>query len=286
MLDNNLAVFSEGEECSNDWGTFWVFTYQAGVLIPKQHSFQDFYFHLQAVNGIGLVREKALHKKGISSLAELANTPFCEDGKLVLAGLEAKNWPLIYRRFPRFMVLAALPRERITVLDIETAGFGFAMPIFLVGVITLTPLPQIKLFLARHPAEEAAMLKAVSIELERAEAVITYNGGSFDLPVLKKRASRWGLPFPKPLNLDLLPVVRKILGKEVPDCRLKTIEKIILKYERHLDPASGEIPLIYQKFLLAQEPKLLDEVISHNARDLESLILIWNYLDEREINKC
>ena len=284
MIDNNLAVFSEGEECSNAWGSFWVFTYQAGVLIPKLHSFQDFYFHLQAINGIGLVREKALHKKGIRSLLELENTPFNEDGNLVRVGLEAKDWPFIYNRFPRFMVLAALPRERIAVLDIETSGFGFAMPIFLVGIMTLTPLPQIKLFLARHPAEEAAMLYAVSLELEKKEAVITYNGASFDLPVLKRRAARWELPFQKPLNLDLLPVVRKILGKEVPDCRLKTIEKIVLDYERHLDPASSEIPLIYQKFLLKQEPKLLEEVINHNARDLESLILIWNYLDERENN--
>lgn len=285
MLDNNLAVFSEGEECSNAWGTFWVFTYQAGVLVPKIHSFQKFYLHLQAINGIGRVRERTFHKEGLLSITELENTPFYDDAKHVLAGLEAENWPFIYSRFPRFMVLAALPREKIAVLDIETSGFGFAMPVFLVGVMTLTPLPQIKLFLARHPAEEAAVLKAVSLELEKKEAVITYNGASFDLPVLKRRAARWDLPFQKPLNLDLLPVVRKILGKEVPDCRLKTIEKIVLEYERHLDPASSEIPLIYQKFLLEQDPKLLEEVVNHNARDLESLILIWNYLDERENNK-
>lgn len=282
--EEQLAIFSEGREMYNLEGTFWEFNYETEVLFPATRNIDSLYFYLQAVTGIGPKREAHLKSEGICSLQDLVrqNNPLSSDTPILLKALANQDWPLIYKRFPRFSVLCSIPQDKIAVLDIETTGFGFGKPIFLIGLLLLRPKCQLKLFLARHPAEEAAMLQAVTTELKDKIAVITYNGASFDLPALHRRAERYDIKFPPMLNMDLLPVVRRLLGSELPNCRLKTIEKIILEYERHSDPASSEVPEIYHQFLMEQDPNLLDEVISHNARDLESLVEIWQYLDERE----
>ncbi|MDD2431014.1 MAG: ribonuclease H-like domain-containing protein [Firmicutes bacterium] len=283
-----LAVFPEGEEVTNEWGSCWVFTYDVDLAIPHLREFYELDCYLQAVRGIGPVREEKLNSEGVYTISGLVKTckneSLLEDASLAYRAISNKDWPTIFKRFPKFTVLGSVPRDKIAVVDIETSGFGFAMPIFLVGILTLNPAPLVKLFLARHPAEEPAMLQQASSELSDKLAVITYNGASFDLPVMTKRCIRSDVAFTKPLNLDLLPIVRRLLGKEVPDCKLKTIEKLILKYERDKDPASSEIPAIYQQFFMEQDPSVLTDVISHNKVDLESLIKIWSYLDERDRN--
>jgi len=281
-----FATFCEGHEIQNSWGSFWLFSYDLNLNVPAEQDINVLEVFLQAVRGIGPVREKKFRAFGIQTLWDLAKKSpdglVREDAQRVCEALEIRDWALLLERFPKFKVLSAVPREKLAVIDIETSGFTPALPIFLVGVLTFEPNPKKRIFLARHPVEEPAMLKeAVSVIADKA-CVITYNGASFDLPMLEKRCNRLDVPFQKPFNVDLLPIVRKLIGQEVPDCKLKTIERIVLQYERYNDPASSEVPEIYQRFFLEQNPDILQDVIDHNKKDLTSLVEIWSYLDERD----
>lgn len=169
--------------------------------------------------------------------------------------------------------LATLDPRGALFLDTETTGLagGAGTVAFLVGLAFWdTEGLVLEQLLVRALGEEAPMLARVRERIERASFLVTFNGKSFDLPLLRTRfvLARMDPP-PSPPHLDLLHVARRVHGKRVKQgCRLVTLERDVLGFERHDDVPSGEVAACYLHFLRTGDARSLLGVVEHNAWDV------------------
>ena len=167
-------------------------------------------------------------------------------------------------------------------LDVETTGLGTGSGTlaFLVGLGTWhgSRLCVRQLLLADH-ADERALLAAVGTALGRDACLVTYNGRSFDWPLLvtRFRLQRWDPPLPAS-HLDLLPVARQLWRHRLTDARLATVEVGICGVTRSGDLPGALVPERYFAYLRQRQPELLREVLDHNRQDIVSLGLLLRVL--------
>jgi uncharacterized protein YprB with RNaseH-like and TPR domain len=193
---------------------------------------------------------------------------------------------------PELLALLALdPRvascdpNRALFLDTETTGLsgGAGTVAFLVGLAfwdggTLV-LEQL---LVRALGEEAPMLERVRERVRAASMLVTFNGKSFDMPLLRTRFVLARVePPPEPPHLDLLHVARRIHGKRVRQgCRLVALEREILGFERIDDVASGDVSECYLHFLRTGDAQALLGVVEHNAWDVVAMAALLGLYGE------
>jgi uncharacterized protein YprB with RNaseH-like and TPR domain len=172
--------------------------------------------------------------------------------------------------------LASCDPRRALYVDTETTGLsgGAGTVAFLVGLAwwdggTLV-LEQL---LVRALGEEAPMLEHLRRRIAAASMLVTFNGKSFDMPLLRTRFVMARLaPPPEPPHLDLLHVARRVHRKRVKDgCRLVAIEREVLGFVRHDDVESGDVSACYLHFLRTGEARALLGVIEHNAWDVAAM---------------
>ena len=99
-------------------------------------------------------------------------------------------------------------------LDTETTGLagGSGTYAFLIGIGHITPAGfRVRQFFMRDYGEEKSQLAAVAQFLEAFKVLVTYNGKSFDQPLLETRyrMTRQKPPFSRLQHLDLLHGDRK-----------------------------------------------------------------------------
>ena len=159
--------------------------------------------------------------------------------------------------------------EHLVFLDIETTGLGNT-PAFLVGLMTWTGAGfAVRQYLARHYAEEAAMILTSLGVTTAHRLLVTFNGKTFDVPYLRTRAVALGLPWALPLpHFDLLHVSRQLWRGHVPNCRLQTLEALICGRPRQGDIPGHEIPEAYHAFVRTGNAWQLVEILKHNRLDL------------------
>lgn len=169
-------------------------------------------------------------------------------------------------------------------LDLETTGLsgGAGTVAFLVGLGAFDPdggFRTTQFFLGGF-AGERAMLHAVAEAAAGHPLVVTYNGGSFDLPVME---TRWlfhrlvpaleGLP-----HFDMLPPARRLWRDTMSggerSCRLVALEEALLGLRREGDVPGFEIPSRYFEFLRTGDAQPLEPVLLHNRFDLLSLAVL------------
>jgi uncharacterized protein len=173
--------------------------------------------------------------------------------------------------------------EHIVFLDTETTGLagGTGTLAFLVGISQITPHGlEFTQFLLRDPAEERAMLTALSEYMTDARAVVTYNGKSFDIPLLNNRflLHRLQSPFIGLDHIDLLHMARKIWKKKLVSKRLANVETEILRVERAMDEVPGYlVPQVYFDYLRTGDARPLAGVLYHNEMDVLSLTALLQY---------
>ncbi|MBX7080470.1 MAG: ribonuclease H-like domain-containing protein, partial [Nannocystaceae bacterium] len=133
-------------------------------------------------------------------------------------------------------------------LDVETTGLGHDAVPFLVGLAwPRDGRVHVRQYQLDDPAGERAMWLEVLATLTREAtgALVTFNGGSFDLVLVRVRLRRLGLASDDltariaHARLELLPRARALLRHAVPDVRLATLERRVLGLSRRDDP-SGE----------------------------------------------
>ncbi len=156
--------------------------------------------------------------------------------------------------------------------DIEATGLT-ALPLFLIGVMDRQGDElETRLYLARDYSEEAAVVSLFQREAAHAEHLVSFNGKSYDLPFIRSRAAYHLMEFDVDLpHTDLLHVSRKIWGKGLPNCRLGTLETMILGRPRTGDIPGAEIPEAYHAFVRTGDAADLARIMEHNRLDLVSL---------------
>jgi uncharacterized protein len=167
------------------------------------------------------------------------------------------------------------PATPLLCLDTETTGLGSAAGTvaFLVGVGWFDgERMRLLQLLLPDMSEEGALLDALAAEVPRAGCLVTYNGRSFDWPLLETRF-RMGRRVPPALegHLDLLLLVRRIFRHRLPDARLQTVERHLLRRHRAPDIPSWEIPAAYHSFLRGGTAAPIRVIARHNAEDVVTL---------------
>ena len=129
-------------------------------------------------------------------------------------------------------------------------------------------------------AGERAMLHAVAEAMAGRPLVVTYNGGSFDLPIME---TRWLFHRLVPAlenrpHLDMLPPARRLWKEQVGggerSCRLVSLEQSLLGSVRVGDVPGFEIPARYFEFVRTGDAAPLEPVLEHNRFDLLSLAVL------------
>lgn len=180
--------------------------------------------------------------------------------------------------------------SRMAFLDTETTGLagGSGTVAFLVGVGRLTNEGLcVRQYVMRDFDEEASMLHAVAEDLSRADVLVTYNGKSYDEPLLATRytLSRIRPPFARMEHLDLLHSARRLWKLRFESCRLMALETEILGFSREGDVPGSLIPQIYFDFLRTKRAMAMRGVLRHNALDILTLAALTAILPERYATK-
>ena len=125
----------------------------------------------------------------------------------------------------------------------------------------------------RDYGEEASVLAALTKYLESFEVLITYNGRTYDQPLLETRyrMTRQKPPFGRLEHLDLLFGARRLWKLRFESCRLVELENQILGVERQGDIPGAMIPYVYFDYLRRKNPSSLQRVFYHNAMDILTL---------------
>lgn len=165
-------------------------------------------------------------------------------------------------------------------LDTETTGLagGSGTYAFLIGVgsIDLEGF-RVRQFFMRDYSEEPSLLYALTRYLADFEVLITYNGKSFDQPLLETRYTmcrkylRAAHPFGRMVHLDLLYGARRLFKLRLENCRLVNLEYQILGLERDADVPGELIPYYYFEYLRTRHAFRLIPVFHHNVLDIVSL---------------
>jgi uncharacterized protein len=122
-------------------------------------------------------------------------------------------------------------------------------------------------------AAEAAMLRAFASWLDPAHVLVSYNGRSYDAPLLatRYRLARVANPLAQLSHLDLLHPTRRRYKGVFENCRLATIERHVLDVLREDDLPGAEAPAAWLTWLRGGSAANLRRVVTHNATDLSSL---------------
>ena len=176
--------------------------------------------------------------------------------------------------------------ERLLFIDTETSGLsgGTGTFAFLVGYGRFSSegflLTQLMI---RDPGEEPAMLLHLINQINDKDIFVSFNGKSFDIPLLQNRLvlNRLPVKLREFQHIDMLHISRKLWKFSLESCSLKTIESAILKFNRNSEDVPGwMIPDIYFAFLRTGDPSGLKEVVYHNAQDILSLAALFIHVSK------
>src|SRR5580700_6060604 len=186
--------------------------------------------------------------------------------------------------------------EKWLFLDTETTGLsgGTGTYAFLVGMAWWDAggLQVEQLFL-RDFCQEHSLLQELSQRLAERPVLVTFNGKTFDWPLLENRFTMTrAIRVPQlAAHLDLLHPARALWKLRLGSVRLVELERHVLDAERlgwHRgdDVASALIPQFYFDYLRGGTADPLAGVVKHNQMDLRGLAALYGkintMLDERQ----
>ena len=173
---------------------------------------------------------------------------------------------------------------RFLFFDAETTGLsgGAGTIIFLAGFgrITASGIAVRQYFLSDYPGEREFLSAILAAELSSPSILTSYNGKSFDLPLLRGRLILNGLPVPVFEQYDLLHPARACWRSILGSCSLGDLERGVIGIAREEDIPGSLIPARYFAYLSSRDPALLSDVFSHHLQDLRSLDVLARRLSE------
>ncbi|HTU32501.1 MAG TPA: ribonuclease H-like domain-containing protein [Candidatus Acidoferrum sp.] len=161
-------------------------------------------------------------------------------------------------------------------LDTETTGLagGTGTYPFLVGIGWWDAGGlEVEQFFMRDHSEEHSLLVALAERMSERRVLVTFNGKTFDWPLLETRYRMTRVirpPAPR-AHLDFLHPARTLWRLQLGSARLPALERHALGWDRGVDIDSSLIPTIYFDFLRGGSPDPLVPIFLHNQMDLRGL---------------
>jgi len=181
--------------------------------------------------------------------------------------------------------LRSFDMRRSTFLDVETTGLslGTGTIAFLVGLGWFADggFCVRQLFVDRIE-NEPAVLGAMIEALGPRPMLVTFNGKSFDVPVLRSRLTlcRMDADLGGAGHLDLLHASRRLWKRRIGDCSLDSCERAVLGLEREGDVPGELIPEIFLEYLQTGSPGRIPDVFHHNLLDVVSMAALAGRMSE------
>jgi len=194
--------------------------------------------------------------------------------------------------------------RRVVFFDVETTGLsgGAGTLAFLAGCAWFEDDRfRVRQFFLSGPSGERAMLAALAGIFDDASMLVTYNGRTFDVPLMETRWAFHRTPCPTDdlPHFDMLPVARRLWGRRRTSCgdewgaaagrsddgydegggarascSLSALEGSVLGFHRVGDVPGFEIPVRYFHFLRTGDPQAVEGVLEHNRWDLLSTAVV------------
>lgn len=199
---------------------------------------------------------------------DLALSSFLELSSDVVASLEQDSR------------VADVDLRRACFLDTETTGLsgGTGTMAFIVGLGFFGEEGfELRQYFLRDPGDEPAMVEALMERLPAFEALISFNGRAFDVPIIENRfiLAREVPTLRDKVHVDLLHPARRLWRYALSSCALTALERDVLGVRRRqADVPSGEIPWLYRDYLQTGDARDMERVLYHNKIDILSLVTL------------
>ena len=165
--------------------------------------------------------------------------------------------------------------ERILYLDTETTGLAGAGTVaFEVGLGWMAKDGfHVRQLVMRDYPEERFLLDEIVRVAENFDVICTFNGKTFDLPLLKNRfiMNRIRTDCLDKPHIDLLHIARRVWKLRLQRCNLTNLEEALLGIPRVDDLPGALVPERFFSYLKTGDFHLLDDVLTHNEQDIVSL---------------
>lgn len=166
--------------------------------------------------------------------------------------------------------------------DTETTGLGTGAGTFpflhAVGRFEEDEFVVHQYFLADYAAEGELLTALVHDHFPDGTTVVTFNGKSFDWPLLQNRLTMHRLTAPVVFHLDLLYPSRRLWRQTLSRVSLGSVESAVLGLERTDDLPGKEAPMRYFEYVAEGDLSRLVPVFDHNATDVCSLVTLAGHL--------
>ena len=171
----------------------------------------------------------------------------------------------------------------VAYVDTETTGLSGGSGTYVFVAAVARPIDcglRVAQVFLPQPGMEPAFLHALREEIEPADSIATFNGGSFDLPVLRTRWVMARMPgeLTDAPHVDLLTLVRALYRHRLETCTLRMVEERLLGYERDDPIPSALVPDAYFEYLRAGSLEFLEAALEHNRLDVISLVHLHSRL--------
>lgn len=176
-----------------------------------------------------------------------------------------------------------LSLDRLAFFDLETTGLsgGSGTIAFLATVASFEGRDLIlrQTFMEDYPGE-SDFLEIVCAQLMAADWVASYNGASFDLPLLQSRCVVNRIPPPLVKQIDLLHDCRRFWSYCAESCTLGSMEAFLLAKIREEDIPGALVPRVWLEYVKAdslreEQKALMSLVWRHNLEDVISLAQVF-----------
>lgn len=166
-------------------------------------------------------------------------------------------------------------KENLLYLDIETTGLSpETSALTVIGCCKSGG--ELMQWFNESGMEQKQILASFLSYVEKFDTIITYNGGTFDLPFLKKKCEEYGFPYSMD-NKNYIDLYKNLRAWKhllpIKNLKQKSVEEF-LGISR-ADRLSGrQLIKVYQDYIKTKEPELKSMILQHNKEDIMSLPLI------------